>query len=253
MFYLKVMNKKVFWISVGFILTFFLSCQPNQEDLVVFAAASLTDVLNEAKNEYELKHSEKIRYHFGGSQALAVELSKGSPGDVFISAGTPPMEYLSSKAVAKVEGITNITSNSLVLVTKDQNLELTDHSSLIGLNMLAIADPALAPAGVYAEYFLVNTGLWPLLEEKLILAGDVRAALNYVKSGNVDAAIVYLTDGLAEPDLQIKDIIPPESYPTISYPAAVVSDGVNILKARKFVDFLRSSEVNQLFYSYGFR
>ena len=163
------------------------------------------------------------------------------------------MDYLLSKASAKVEGITNITSNSLVLVTKDQNLELVDHSSLIGLDTLAIADPSLAPAGVYAEYFLVNTGLWPLLEDKLILSGDVRAALNYVKSGNVDAAIVYLTDGLAEPDLQIKDIIPADSYPTISYPAAVVSDGINILKARRFVDFLRSSEVNQLFYSYGFR
>lgn len=247
------MNKNIFWINVGFILTFFLSCQPNQKDLVVFAAASLTDVLNEAKTEYELKYSEKIRYHFGGSQALAVELSKGSPGDVFISAGQPPMDYLSGKASAKVEGITNITSNSLVLVTKDQNLELIDHSSLIGLDTLAIADPNLAPAGVYAEDFLVNTGLWPLLEDKLILSGDVRAALNYVKSGNVDAAIVYLTDGLAEPDLQIKDIIPPDSYPTISYPAAVVSDGINILKARKFVDFLRSSEVNQIFYSYGFR
>ena len=248
------MKNNILWIGVCITFAFTLSCQSNQEELVVFAAASLTDVLNEVKVMYELKHNENIRYNFGGSQTLAVELSKGSPGHVFISAGKPPMDFLSSKASGKVEGITNITSNSLVLVTKDQRADLTHHSSLADLEILAIADPNLAPAGVYSKQFLVNTGLWSLLDGKIIFAADVRAALNYVKSGNVDAAIVYMTDGLTEPELQIKDIIPADSYPNISYPAAVVVNNENkTIGARRFVEFLGSSEISQLFHSYGFR
>ena len=90
------------------------------------------------------------------------------------------------------------------------------------------------------------------LQDKLVFAADVRAALNYVKSGNVDAAIVYMTDGMTEPQLQIRKIVPSTSYSNISYPIAVIRNKKTNL-SDIFVDFLLSSEIEQLFLSYGFK
>ena len=89
--HLKRITIPILWLLVIVTIGFSLSCQSNDEEIVVFAAASLTDVLNDVKKRYELEHTATIQYNFGGSQALAIELSKGSPGDVFISAGNPPM------------------------------------------------------------------------------------------------------------------------------------------------------------------
>ena len=140
-----------------------------------------------------------------------------------------------------------------MIVTKTQTVELPDHSALADLDLIALADPNLAPAGVYSREFLVNTGLWSFLEDRFIFAADVRAALNYVKSGNVDAAIVYMTDGLTEPNLLIWDIVPPDSYTPISYPVAVIEAENRNQSGQKFVEFLVSPEVADIFLSYGFR
>ncbi len=242
------------YFIAAFALMLFFSCKSSNEDeLVVFAAASLTDVLTEVKEKYEFQNTTRVRYNFGGSQRLAVELSKGSPGHIFISAGKPPMEFLYNEMGPKISGVTSIGTNSLVIVTKTQTVALVDHSSLADLDLIALADPNLAPAGVYSREFLVNTGLWSSLEDRFILAADVRAALNYVKSGNVDAAIVYMTDGLTEPGLLIWDIIPRDSYSPISYPAAVIGDGNRHRGANVFVEFLVSPEIADIFHSYGFR
>ena len=231
----------------------FFACHSNEDELVVFAAASLTDVLTEVKEEFEFINKTRVQYNFGGSQSLAVELSKGSPGHIFISAGEPPMEFLYNEMGSKISGVTSIATNSLVIVTKPQTADLQDYSSLADLDLISLADPNLAPAGVYSREFLVNTGLWSFMEDRLIFAADVRAALNYVKSGNVDAAIVYMTDGLTEPSLLIWDIVPPDSYAPISYPVAVIEAENRNQSGRLFVEFLVSPEVGDIFHSYGFR
>ena len=249
--------RKIKILTTFFIMVFALvsvsSCHSNEDELVVFAAASLTDVLTEVKEKYEFQNTTKVRYNFGGSQSLAVELSKGSPGHIFISAGKPPMEFLYNEMGPKISGVTSIATNSLVIVTKTQTVELADHSALADLDLIALADPNLAPAGVYSREFLMSTGLWFSLADRFIFAADVRAALNYVKSGNVDAAIVYTTDGLTEPELLIWDIVPKDSYSPISYPAAVIGDVNRHKDANTFVEFLGSPEIVDIFQSYGFR
>jgi len=239
---------------VLFIITIGLSssCGSSDEQVVVFAAASLTDVLNDVKKRYELEHESTVQFNFGGSQALAIELSKGSPGDVFISAGNPPMKFLSEEADIEISSISVVAHNSLIVVTKSEDIELDGYSNLLDLDLIAIADPSLAPAGFYSHQFLINTELWMDLQDKLVFAADVRAALNYVKSGNVDAAIVYMTDGMTEPQLQIRKIVPSTSYSNISYPIAVIRNKKTSL-SDIFVDFLLSSEIEQLFLSYGFK
>ena len=183
---------------------------------------------------------------------MAIELSKGSPGDVFISAGNPPMKFLTEEADIEISSTSVVAHNSLIVVTKSEEIELDGYSNLMDLDLIAIADPSLAPAGFYSQQFLINTELWMDLQDKLVFAADVRAALNYVKSGNVDAAIVYMTDGMTEPQLQIRKIVPSTSYSNISYPIAVIRNKKTSL-SDIFVDFLLSSEIEQLFLSYGFK
>ncbi len=249
---LNIIAIPVFWFLVIVTIGFSFSCGANDKEIIVFAAASLTDVLNDVKKIYELEHSATVEYNFGGSQALAVELSKGSPGDVFISAGIPPMKFLTDESNTEISSTSVIAHNSLIVVTKSQDSQLPSYSRLLDLDLIAIADPNLAPAGFYSQQFLTNTELWINIQDKLVFAADVRAALNYVKSGNVDAAIVYMTDGMTEPQLQIKEIVPLDSYSNISYPAAVLKNNKSNL-SNGFVDFLMSSEVEQLFHSYGFK
>ena len=250
---MKKMRILTRWFIAAVALVLFLGCHSNEDELVVFAAASLTDVLTEVKEEYEFQNKTIVQYNFGGSQSLAVELSKGSPGHIFISAGEPPMEFLYSEMGSRISGVTSIATNSLVIVTNPQTAGLLDYSSLAELDLISLADPNLAPAGVYSREFLVNTGLWSFMKDKFIFAADVRAALNYVKSGNVDAAIVYMTDGLTEPSLLIWDIVPPDSYAPISYPVAVIEAENRNQNGRLFAEFLVSPEVGDIFHSYGFR
>lgn len=239
-------------VLVTMFMTFLISCQSNDEELIVFAAASMTDVLNEVKERYELENEVTVQYNFGASQALAVELSKGSPGDIFIPAGNSPLEFLIQRSDVVISNISTLSHNSLIVVAKSQGKEISRYSDLVGLNLISIADPNLAPAGLYAQQFLTNSGMWARIEANLIFAPDVRAALNYVKSGNVDAAIVYLTDAINEPDLQISRIIPQDFYSDISYPL-VVLENENKGVSDSFAEFLLSSEIEQLFKSYGFR
>ena len=152
---LKSITAPVFWVL--FIITIGLSssCGSSDEQVVVFAAASLTDVLNDVKKRYELEHESTVQFNFGGSQALAIELSKGSPGDVFISAGNPPMKFLTEEADIEISSTSVVAHNSLIVVTKSEEIELDGYSNLLDLDLIAIADPSLAPAGFYSQQFLI--------------------------------------------------------------------------------------------------
>ena len=106
----------VLWIIAIVATGFLFSCGSDDQEVVVFAAASLTDVLNDVKKRYELEQAATVEYNFGGSQALAVELSKGSPGDVFISAGNPPMQFLTQESDIEISGISVIAYNSITSI-----------------------------------------------------------------------------------------------------------------------------------------
>ena len=142
---------------------------------------------------------------------------------------------MTEQSDVEISSTSIIAQNSLIVVTKSEDVELISYSSLLDLDLIAIADPNLAPAGFYAKQSLTHTGLWTGIQEKLVFAADVRAALNYVKSGNVDAAIVYMTDGLSEPQLKIREIIPLTSYNNISYPIAVIQNK----KSRRICNIMR--------------
>ena len=228
--------------------------RPDGDDLLVFAAASLADALDEVGELYEEEAGVRVLFSFGGSQALAQQIASGAPADVFVAAGRPPVDFLSTRDVVyQVEDA--VVHNKLVVAVRDDSAAIGAMSDLAGpaVGKIAMADPVLAPAGAYAREALGSLELWEALQPRLVFGADVRAALAYLESGNVDAAIVYATDATEAPGVRALEIVPPDSYAPIAYPAAVVSGSENRNAAVEFLRFLKSDAARRIFERHGFR
>ncbi len=233
------------------------ACSPrgegNSGDLLVFSAASLHDVMSDIEDLYQGRGA-GVSFSFGGSQALAQQIASGAPADVFIAAGEAPMAFLGERGL--VAPPADVLSNSLVVAVRSRNAPaLESFADLAGpaVGRLAIADPNFAPAGRYAREALRALGAWDSLGDRLVLGSDVRATLAFVESGNADAAIVYRTDVADENGgLVALDIVPPESYGPVVYPAAAVLESTRRQDASRFIELLLSDEAAALFRARGF-
>ena len=219
----------------------------------MLAAASLADVMAEVEREFELNGDGDVSFSYGGSQSLARQIVGGAPADVFISAGGSPMDELRAEGLIVGEP-TELFGNALVVATRSPDVSPESLTELVGQRgvRMAMADPELAPAGRYARQALESMGLWEPSGGSLVFAPDVRAALAYVESGNVDAAIVYRTDAEAVQGVHVLDIVPADSYERIVYPAAVVGRSSSEALAARFVEFLRGPEAQAIFRRHGF-
>jgi molybdate transport system substrate-binding protein len=211
-----------------FLAALLLASSVHADEIDVAAAASLQDALHALAPLYEGKTHDKIVYNFGGSNALARQIRAGAPVDVFFSADEAQMDSVA------VTDRHDILGNRLLIL-----------GNLKTARRVALANPAAVPAGVYAKAYLESIGLWRAIESKVIPTENVRAALAAFEGGNVDAAIVYVTDA---PKLrgQIVDW-------DIHYPAAVVRGARHEAAARRFVAFLQSAEATAVFKRFGFR
>ncbi len=226
----------------------------DSRDILVFAAASLADVMNQVVDSFERQHGTTVTVSYDGSQALAQQISRGAPADVFISAGAFPMDFLEERGLVSAES-TNILTNKLVVVVESDSLEgwaSVEQLASPQVERIAIATPELAPAGRYARESLQSLGLWDGLQSKLVFGSDVRVTLAYLEGGNVDAVLVYETDARVADNVTVLDIVPPDSYSRIVYPAAVVLNGDNLEQAQTFLKFLTGEKADEIFRSHGF-
>lgn len=232
------------------------ACAPgrsDQQQLLVFAAASLTESLTELAEEYERAHGTEVSFSFGASQALAQQIASGAPADLFLAAGALPVDFLRERNHIE-EDIEALLSNKLVVVAAPHVPPISSLNELAddSIERVALADPEIAPAGSYARESLRSLGLWEGIEAKLIFGADVRATLAYVEAGNVDVALVYSTDAQIADSLTVFDIVPLDSYTPIIYPAAIplVSDKKDA--AREFLAFLKDEKAIKVFARHGF-
>lgn len=225
----------------------------DEPSLLVFAATSLKNALTEVSEEYERRASVEVDISFGGSQEMAQQIVAGAPADIFISAGAAPLTYLLERKLVEEGDSRPILSNELVVVTTDQRpvVDSLDFLLYQDVERIALADPRLAPAGVYAEESLRQIGLFEPLKHKILYGKDVRAAMSYVSSGNADAAIVYRTDAAAS-SLRVVSPIPPKLHSPIVYPAAVLNGSDDHDGAVEFLDFLSGPEAAAVFRRFGF-
>ena len=247
------LNLSVWGTLVAISLLALIACG-GERDLLVFAATSLRDPLTEVSRKYEEDSGVSVDLSFGASQSLAQQIASGAPADVFISAGTAPVEFLEERNVTSNDGALRLLGNELVVVMLEEGEEIRSLGSLTSdsIDRLALADPSLAPAGAYAREALQSEGLWDGLQSRLIYGKDVRAAMTYVEVGNADAGIVYRTDARSSDSLDVVHTVEPTLHSTIVYPAVAINDSSNREDIADYLDFLSSGETIDVFRRFGF-
>lgn len=226
------------------------------QPVTVFAAASLTDVLQKLGDDFTRASGVPVRFSFASSAALARQIESGAGADVFVSADAQWMDYLEQRGRIRAASRRDLVGNRLVLIApSDSRIELRIAHGFPLLQALrggrlAVADPDSVPAGRYARQALAALGAWSEVADRLVRAEDVRHALIFVARGESPLGIVYRTDALVEKRVRIVDSFPDGSHAPIRYPVAVTADALPA--ASRFVDFLGGAAARAAFEDFGF-
>ena len=225
--------------------------------LIVFAAASLKDALDEVNAAYQREKGEETATSYAASSTLAKQIEAAAPTDIFISADLDWMDYLAKRNLINPQTRANLLGNRLVLIAPVNSTGKLDIAlnfplaQALGNGRLAIADPNGVPAGRYAKAALETLGVWSSVANKLAPAESVRAALALVSRGEAPLGIVYQTDAVADKGVKILSIFPENTHPPIIYPIAVVATSTNP-GAPGYTAFLQSSIARPIFEKQGF-
>ncbi|MDU4094723.1 MAG: molybdate ABC transporter substrate-binding protein [Pantoea sp.] len=229
------------------------------ENVTVFAAASLTNALQDIVSQYEKNKDEiKIVASYASSSTLARQIEQGAPADLFISADQQWMDYAAQKNSVESDSRYTLLGNELVLiapaatqakaVTIDKN---TDWKSLLKGQRIATGDPDHVPAGIYAKEALQNLGAWDTLSPVMARANNVRAALALVERNETPYGIVYGSDAVASQKVTVVGHFPENSHKPVEYPVAIVK-GHRHPAVSAFYDYLKGPEAAIIFKKYGF-
>ena len=228
------------------------------DNITVFAAASLTNAMQEIASHYKEEKGVTVVSSFASSSTLARQLEQGAPADLFISADQQWMD----DAVAKKSVITRtrytLLGNDLVLIAprsaaaKAVTLDAqTDWKTLLHGERLAVGDPDHVPAGIYAKEALQKLGAWEGVEPSLAPANNVRAALALVERNETPYGIVYGSDAVASDKVKVVGRFPANSHKPVEYPMAIVNDHDNAA-VKAFYDYLKGPQAAAIFKHYGF-
>jgi molybdate transport system substrate-binding protein len=222
-------------------------------DISLSVAASLREVVTELSDNFSKNNpGVKFQSNFGGSGALAKQIENGAPADLFFSANLEWMDYLKDKKLMDEKNIGIFAFNALVFVGKP-DLKVKTMQDVVTLEKIAIGSPKSVPAGQYAVEAFKKAGIDKRLENKLVMAKDVRECLMYADRGEVTGAFVYKTDAeqMAK-SVKILFIVPQELYPRVTYPVGLTVTGSKKAEATAFYKYLQSSEAKGVLVKHGF-
>jgi molybdate transport system substrate-binding protein len=223
------------------------------EAVLVFAAASVSNAVDEVKEQFHRKHGSEVKTSFAGSSILAQQIVEGAGADVFISADTAWADYLGENAM--VVQRRDLLGNRLVIVVPaDSSIHVQGPEDLLGdaVRHVALADPASVPAGRYAKQVFEKLGIWEKVKAKVVAGNDVRQALGYVETGAAEAGIVYATDAAVSPSVKVAARIRVDLTGPIRYPVVLLKHGSGRPGAERFYQYLSSPEAAEVFRKYGF-
>jgi molybdate transport system substrate-binding protein len=249
----KWMRKFCSVATIAFILAW---AQANAlaDEILVSAAASLTDVLKEISNGYQSKSKNTVKFNFGPSSGLARQIEEGAPADMFFSADLAQMDDLDKNGRLEPGTRKNLLSNQLVIIVpSDSKLAIASPKDLLKseVKRIALAEPPV-PVGAYSSKYLEAEGLWDKIKPKVVPVQDVRATLASVESGNVEAGFVYKTDAAVSKKVKIVYEVPIDKGPKIVYPVAIVKESKRKGTARDFFNYVQTPASKELFKKYGF-
>ncbi|MFY2599063.1 molybdate ABC transporter substrate-binding protein [Achromobacter xylosoxidans] len=225
-------------------------------DLVVSAAASLTNAFKDVAQAYEKEHAgTKVILNFGASDVLLQQIVKGAPADVFASADQKAMDKAVEEKAVKPDTRIDFAANQVVLIVPtDSKANITALKDLTrdDIKRIAYGNPASVPVGRYTQGALQAAGLWDAVQAKSVLAQNVRQSLDYVSRGEVDAGFVFATDAAVMPD-KVKVAVRVPSQTPVTYPIAVTTRDDAAKEAQSFVAYVMSPAGQEILSRYGFQ
>jgi len=240
----------VFCLLTILIITF--SFPAVAGDISISAAASMKEAVMELTDIFAKNNpGVKFQNNFGASGALAKQIENGAPADWFLSANLEWMDYLKNKKIIDEKSINTFAYNSLVFVGKP-DVKVKNIQDVITLDKIAIGSPQSVPAGEYAVAAFKKAGIDRQLENKLVMAKDVRACLTYADTGDVSGAFVYRTDAALAKNAKILFTVSQDLYPRVTYPMGLTMTGSNKPEAVAFYKYLQSREAEKVLIKYGF-
>lgn len=240
------------------------ACGPGSRDadeVVVFAAASLRDAMEELGSQFEEETKIKVLFNIAGSNVLAQQIVATPRADLFLSASQRWMDTVEEAGRLVAGTRRSVLSNRLVVIAHPQSaVTLNDPCALGALDFkyLALGDPDAVPAGQYARTWLASRtcggqSLWQALEGRIAPTPDVRAALSLVLADPGLVGIVYKTDWLVfAGQARLLYEVPVEEGPAIRYVLAQIAESPNPDGARRFLDYLTKAPAREVFERHGF-
>jgi len=228
--------------------------------LLIFAAASLQDVIREVGQTYSADHPVAFSYNFAGSNVLARQLAAAPVADIYFSASEHWMDYVQQAGVIRAETRRTFLSNGLVIIgQRTSHWTVTSPADLasLGYRYLSLANPDAVPAGRYAREWLQSISLgdstlWAAVQDRVAPGPDVRAALGLVEADPDILGIVYRTDAAISDRVMVLYTVPIDQGPPIRYAVALVANRPHEQAAAQFLNFLASPRAQEIFTRAGF-
>jgi len=240
-------------LMLGSIAALMPGCSASKTQVVhVYGAASTREALEEIASGFQAQTGIRLELNFGASSDLARQIEHGAAAELFLSADESWADYLANKGL--VEKRHDLLTNRLVvIVPADSRQTLRDLRDLAnpGFHRLALAGPAV-PAGRYARESLQHAEIWELVKNRVLDAGDVRAAFTYVVRGEADAAFVYGTDIRGDKKVRSALDIKPEFHAPIRYPLVLIRQSSMNPTALTAFDYLTSQKAETIFRKWDF-
>jgi molybdate transport system substrate-binding protein len=221
----------------------------------VFAAASLTNALEEIATQWQRAGHPRPVLAFGASSTLAKQIEAGAPADLFASADRKWMDYLDARNRIDRGSRVEMLGNTLVLIAPkgrrfDAKMQPGFRIADAFKGKLCTGEPGVVPVGIYAKQALEKLGWWKSLQPRVVGTDDVRTALAFVERGECGAGIVYASDARISRKVEVLATFPANTHAPIVYPFALVKNARPETAA--FLDHLRTPQAAAVFRRYGF-
>lgn len=240
-----------FLISVFFIASTFTISTHAQNRVVVFAASSMKDALDNIAFNFETNNPDiDIVLSYASSGVLARQITSDAPADIFVSASADWMDYLIAKNLVKENEISVLAENELVVVTSKTDAQSQGWPEVLTSGRFAMGDPSHVPAGIYAKQALDKLSHWDKISKNAVFTENIRVALGIVERGEVAAAVLYKSDAQLANTLQIIHTFSGDNHDQISYPIVQLSKSDNATTL--FYEFLFAGQAQSILKTIGF-
>ncbi|MDR2593890.1 MAG: molybdate ABC transporter substrate-binding protein [Fibromonadaceae bacterium] len=222
--------------------------------LTIFAAASLTEALNEIAELYKASVPEAtINFNFDSAGKLQIQIENGAEADLFLSAGQKQMDAIAETHIDSATRKNLLINKVVLIVPQNSTKNIESFEDCIGdkVSVIAFGNPS-TPLWDYTEGIFTFLKGWDKITPKASLGTNVKEVLSQVEAGSVDAGIVFATDAATGKNVKVVAEAPKGSHKPAVYPAAVLKNSKQPKEAKAFLDYLSSPEATAVFEKIGF-